>query len=465
MPIKDDFKKHYIAVIGGSISGSEAANILAKNGFRVVVFDMNKLPYGKIEDGLPNWHVNLRNRQISEIDEKLNQTNILFVPKTKIGEDIEFLDLVTNWGFSAIILANGAWLDRLLPIPLTEKFIDKSIIYQNSFINWFNHKHEYNYMGKNYFIKNNVLVIGGGLASLDVVKCVMIELVKKQLFIKKGIDVDLFTFEKCGIATVLKDNNILFKDLKIKKVKLIYRRTAKDMPLKSQKDNLIESIEAAQIVSEKLLNKYKDAYLFDFIPLSIPISIVERKDKLSGLILQKVAIKNGVVVPIKDNFKEIKADMIISSIGSIPEKIHGLNYDKSSLKILNGSDCQVFGFENVFAIGNAVTGRGNIQESKKHGSQMTELIMDKHLTEDAFEKWLNQHNNEIKSKVTKQVNQIIKQVSSCDIQEKSIIQSIFDRTSAIHKDIGYSDYHSWIKQNTPNRLEDMSKNNVDCKCS
>ena len=42
MPIKDDFKKHYIAVIGGSISGSEAANILAKNGFRVVVFDMNK---------------------------------------------------------------------------------------------------------------------------------------------------------------------------------------------------------------------------------------------------------------------------------------------------------------------------------------------------------------------------------------------------------------------------------------
>ncbi len=67
MKVNKPFKKHYIAVIGGSISGSEAANLLAKKGFRVVVFEMNKLPYGKIEDGLPNWHVKLRDRQIIEI--------------------------------------------------------------------------------------------------------------------------------------------------------------------------------------------------------------------------------------------------------------------------------------------------------------------------------------------------------------------------------------------------------------
>ena len=67
------YKKHYIAVIGGSISGSEAANLLAQNGFKVVVFEMNKLPYGKIEDGLPSWHISLRDRQQKEIDKKLNQ--------------------------------------------------------------------------------------------------------------------------------------------------------------------------------------------------------------------------------------------------------------------------------------------------------------------------------------------------------------------------------------------------------
>ena len=85
MKLSEEYKKHYVAVIGGSISGSEAASLLAKNGFRVVVFDMNKLPYGKIEDGLPNWHINLRNRQIAEIDKKLDHPNIRYVPNLKIG--------------------------------------------------------------------------------------------------------------------------------------------------------------------------------------------------------------------------------------------------------------------------------------------------------------------------------------------------------------------------------------------
>ena len=259
------FKKHYIAVIGGSISGSEAASLLAKNGFRVVVFEMNKLPYGKIEDGLPNWHFKLRDRQIEEIDKKLNHPNIRFVPNTKIGDDIDFLDLVNNWGFSAIILANGAWVDRKFPVKNMERFRDRELIYQNSLVNWFNHKHERNYLGKNYFIKNNTVVVGGGLASLDVVKIVMIELVKKQLYLKKGIDVDLFTIEKKGIDSVLKDYNIDFEELNIGKAKLVYRRTAREMPLKSPNSDSLESIEAAKKVSEKLLNKYVEKYLFEFI--------------------------------------------------------------------------------------------------------------------------------------------------------------------------------------------------------
>ena len=160
MSVAAVFKKHYVAIVGGSISGSEAANILAKNGFRVVVFEMNKLPYGKIEDGLPNWHINLRNRQIAEIDKKLDHPNIRYVPNVKIGMDIEFLDLVNNWGFSAIILANGAWKDRHLPIANIDKFIDKELIYQNSFINWFNHKHEQAYNGKNRQLAPNALQQG-----------------------------------------------------------------------------------------------------------------------------------------------------------------------------------------------------------------------------------------------------------------------------------------------------------------
>ncbi len=457
------FKKHYVAIIGGSISGSEAANILAKNGFRVVVFEMNKLPYGKIEDGLPNWHINLRDRQIKEIDSKLDQENIRFVPNTKIGKDIDFLDLVNNWGFSAIILANGAWQDRSFPILEINKFKDKELVYQNSLIYWFNHKHEKNYDGINYSVKNNTVVVGGGLASLDVIKIVMIELVKKQLFDKKGIEVDLFTLEKKGIHKVLEEYQVDFKELEIVKAKLIYRRTAKDMPLKSPKDDSKESIVIAKKVSEKLLKKYQEKYLFEFIPLCIPVDFIEKESKLNEIIFQKVQVINGKIEPIANSFLNIKTEMVISSIGSVPEKIEGLHYDYSSLKMRDQADYHVFGFDNVFAIGNAVTGRGNIQESKKHGQQMTEKIIDNDLTDEAFEAWLINHNNNIRSMVAKQLDSIVKEISEAKIQPESLIKEILKKTDSIHTKIGYSNYISWANKNMPVRLEALLKNKNNYK--
>jgi len=454
MSINEDFKKHYVAVIGGSISGSEAANLLAQNGFRVVVFDMNKLPYGKIEDGLPNWHINLRNRQINEIDKKLDHPNIRVVPNTKIGKDIAFSDLVNNWGFSAIILANGAWQDRHLPIPNIEKFRGKELIYQNSFINWFNHKHEVGYTGEKYVIKDNVVVIGGGLSSLDMVKVVMIEAVKEQLFKEKGINVDLFTLEKDGIKKVLDEYNLSIDSLNMQKVKLVYRRNGRDMPLKSPKDNTKESVEAAKGVSEKLLSKYLEKYLFEFIPLSIPVDFTEKDNKLTSVIFQNVASENGKIKLIDESFFEIKTDMLISSIGSVPEKMEGLQYDYSSLKMRDEADYHVFGYDNVFAVGNAVTGRGNIMESKKHGKQMTELIIDKHLTEDAFEKWLINHNNQIVSKINEQISNIVKEISELEIQPETLIQEILDKTDAIHQKMGFTNYADWVHENLPIRLED-----------
>ncbi|MDV7188477.1 FAD-dependent oxidoreductase [Lutibacter sp. TH_r2] len=447
-------KKHYVAIIGGSISGSEAASILANNGFRVVVFEMNKLPYGKIEDGLPSWHINLRNRQINEINSKLNHPNIQFIPNTKIGEDIEFEDLVKNWGFSAIILANGAWNDRLLPIPNADKFRDKELVYQNEFIYWFNHKHEPSFEGKNFFIKNNTVVFGGGLASLDVVKIVMIELVKKQLYFKKDIDIDIFTIEKKGIDVILEENNCTLATLEIEPAKLVYRRSAREMPLKSPKDQTQEKIEAAKDVSEKLLNKYVEKYLFEFIPLSIPKEFVIKNQKLNGVILQKNKSYNGKLIP-QNEFKTINTEMVISSIGSIPEQIEGLEYDYAALKMKGEDDYRVYGFNNVFAIGNAVTGRGNIQESKQHGKRMTQKIIDVDLTEDEFEKWLTSVNGEISSNVNKQMGDIVLEISKQQIQPETIIQQIAKKTKIIHKKYNYKNYLDWVQRNLPIRLEEM----------
>jgi len=452
-----DFKKHYIAVIGGSISGSEAASLLAKSGFRVVVFEMNKLPYGKIEDGLPNWHINLRNRQIAEIDKKLDQENIRYVPLVKIGKDISFKDLVENWGFSAFILANGAWLDRQFPIDGIEEFRDNGLIYQNDFIYWFNHKHEPNYDGKNYVIKDNSIVVGGGLASLDVVKILMIELVKERLQKLFHIDVHLFDLEKYGIDKILNKYDISFEDLKIDGATLVYRRNAEDMPLKSPKDDSLNNINKARLVSKKLLNKYQEKYKFNFKPLSIPIDYIKKNGKLRGLKLQKVRLYNGRVVPIENAIEELKTELLVSSIGSIPEQIAGLEYEWSTLKMKDNGDYHVHGYDNVFAVGNAVTGRGNIQESKQHGKEMTRKIIDLHLTEDALEQWLTNLNDSIKSQVSEQLDSMIEEISGRAIQPDDIIQSIIDKTQRLNDAHNYSSYKEWINKYLPIRLEEQTK--------
>ncbi|MDP2089402.1 MAG: hypothetical protein Q8J84_08385 [Flavobacteriaceae bacterium] len=446
--------KHFIAVIGGSVSGSEAVNLLTEQNFRVVVFDMNELPYGKLEDGLPNWHHNLRDRQTSVINEKLKHENVYFIPKTKIGKDISFDEIKNDWGFSSVILANGAWKDRSLSINKISQFIDKGLIYQNSLIYWFNHKHEPTYNGPKYSMKNNTIVVGGGLASLDVMKIIMIELVQSALKEKKGVLVDMFTIEKWGVDTILAEYNTNLEELRIQPPTLIYRRNAEDMPLKSPKDDTPENIEKAKAVSKKLLEKYVEKYLFNFIPTSTPIGYIEENGEFKGMVFQKMKTENEKLITIDETF-EIKSELLISSIGSIPEKIENLTYQGDSLKLKEQSEYSVYGYSNVFAIGNAVTGKGNIQDSKQHGKQMTEKIISEHLTEDALEDWLVAYNNEITDKVKENVDSIMLELGNVKIPSEESILQMEQKIAELQKKVGFSNFESWITDHLPVRLENM----------
>jgi NADPH-dependent glutamate synthase beta subunit-like oxidoreductase len=460
--INNSSKKHYIAIIGGSISGSEAAFILAEKGYRVVVFEMKDLPYGKIEDGLPLWHVNLRNKQERNIDKNLDHDNIRYVPNVKIGTDISFEDLVKNWGFTVVIVANGAWRDRELPVTGIEKFIDKQLVYQNALLFWYNHKHELTYNGTVYEIKDGTVVVGGGLASLDVMKLGMIELVQKALLKHKGLEVDVFTLERTGIASFLKGKNIAFDELQLEGMTLVYRRTAFEMPLKMPNDDSAESIEKARVVSNKLLQKYAENFFFKFIPLASPIAAIEKDDVLQSVVFQRNRLENGKLIPVKDETLTVKTPMLISSIGSLPEEINGLPYAGATLKMVSENGYRVTGFSNVFAIGNAVTGKGNIQDSKSHGSSMTNKIIDEHLqSDDLLEEWLQNINTNLKIKVNEQIDVIDQAIQAQKIMPDHLIENILNRTKELQQKTGFTTYKEWIALKTPIRLEDMLAKKVD----
>src|SRR5258705_2346295 len=160
--------QYYVAIIGGAVSGSVSTELLADHGIRVAVFEQNKRPYGKIEDGLPRWHVEQRKQEYGRIDARLKKPGVTFVPLARLGRDLDFQELCRHWGFSAVTLANGAWRDRRLGLPGADEFLDNGLVYQNPFIHWYNHKNEKAYDGPRYEAPDETLVVGGGLASIDV---------------------------------------------------------------------------------------------------------------------------------------------------------------------------------------------------------------------------------------------------------------------------------------------------------
>ena len=443
---------HFIAVFGGAVAGSEAAHQLAKRGFRVVVFDQNILPYGKIEDGLPKWHEKLRDKEEAKINEKIDDPNVRFVPGVQLGRDVDFEDVAKNWGFTAVLLATGAWRDRPLPVAGIDDYVNKGLYYQNPYVYWFNHYHEPDYQGPSHEIKDGAAVIGGGLASLDVVKILMIETVQKALE-QKGIKTNMFKLER-GIDKVLETHNFTLGDLGLKGCTLFYRRRAIDMPLSSAPVTSPEQLVKARAVRQKILDNFLRKYLFKFEPCWSPVEKVIEDERLTGLIFQKNEIIDGKVVPIPDTLKTFKAPLFISSIGSIPEMIKGIPANGQVFRVNQDESCQLEGYDNVFALGNAVTGRGNIVESQKHSKAVSLEVMDEHLhwQEADYQDWLRGTESGIRD----QVNVIVDRIERKKFMPKEVIEDILQKTEALQRKVGYDgNYPSWVEKNLPTRLEDM----------
>ena len=92
---------HVACVVGGGIAGSEAVARLVEEKIHTVVFEMEALPYGKIELGLPKWHAKQRDQEERKINENLDSPYVTYVPSTELGVDVS-LDELRSWGFSVV---------------------------------------------------------------------------------------------------------------------------------------------------------------------------------------------------------------------------------------------------------------------------------------------------------------------------------------------------------------------------
>lgn len=443
---------HVVAIFGGAVSGAEASHQLSQRGIRSVVFEQNKLPYGKIEDGLPKWHAKLRDKEEANIDAKLSDPHVTFVPLAKLGQNVDFQDVVKNWGFSAVFLATGAWRDRPLGIEGIEAYVGKGLYYQNPFMHWYNHFHEPNYEGKQLEVADGALVVGGGLASIDICKALMMETVQAALA-KRGIQTNMFDLER-GVAKVLETHGLSLAELGLKGCTLVYRRRIKDMPLFPGETDTPEKLAKAEAVREKVLFNAQAKFLFNVLPCHVPVGKMVDGDRLAGLVLRETQVENGKVTEIAGSDKEYKAPLVVSSIGSVSEPLPGVPMKGYVFEVEGGQCCRLKGFDNVFAVGNAVTGRGNIKESVEHGKSVSESIAEGYLTNP--EGAVTGQFREREDSVSANVNALAERIAHMKPPTTERLNAIFEKVKSLQATVGYGgSYQAWADAHRPVRLEAM----------
>ena len=362
-----------VLIIGGAVSGSTAVKKLTDEGIRCVVVEQNRMPYGKIEDGLPRWHEKQRISEYFKIDDIISNDLVDFVPLTRIGEDISFEEIY-NMGWSCIYFANGAWKDRSFPIKEIEQF--DNFYYQNPFVYWFNHYHESSYNGPEVDIKDNAIVIGGGLASIDVCKITQLELVRQKVE-SKIENFDIIEMEHKGIPKYLEQYDLKYEDLGIKGTTLVYRRNIENMPLTTiPEDAAPEMVEKRKLARRKILNNTLDKFLFKVAECTQPVGLSYEDNMLNGIEVVENEIIDGKLIAKENSNKILHGNTFISSIGSLPEPIQGIPMDGSTYNIIDEDSGKFDELDKVHGMGNAITGKGNIKASRVSAKTVGDLTID-----------------------------------------------------------------------------------------
>jgi NADPH-dependent glutamate synthase beta subunit-like oxidoreductase len=441
-----------MAVVGAATAGSEIARILAERGALVIVFEQNPRPYGKIEDGLPRWHVKQRHDEYEEINKRLDHPNIEFVPNTRMGRDLDFEELRTRWGLSGIVLSHGAWRDRPFPVEGADDFIDRGLVYQNKLIYWFNHYLEKAYDGPRYELTPGATVVGGGLASIDVVKVLQIETTLTALK-ARGIAADMLALEREGLDPVLNAHGLKYGDLGVAPCKLYYRRRVLDMPLSDiPPDAPAKRAEALKMARAKILEKAQRKFLFEFQELRAPSGIIVEGGAMVGVNFSRTEVVDGQVLTVQEGAESARSKLTISSIGSIPEPIPGIPQkgevytyvDREIGLLMDGPTA-------VFAAGNVLTGKGNIKDSLESGTEIGIRVAEAYLGLSDEEVKLAEN---ARKEATASAGKIADAMGARPKVVAPHVAELLMRVRKRQLSLGYDgNYRAWIKKVTPPDLQ------------
>jgi NADPH-dependent glutamate synthase beta subunit-like oxidoreductase len=436
-----------VVIAGGAVSGSEAAAVCAQRGILAIVIEQNVRPYGKIEDGLPRWHDKLRRKEYGLIDANLDRPEVVFVPKTLIGRDLAFSELHDAPGVSAMLLANGAWRDRPLGLPGVDAYVGRGLVYQNPFVYWFNHAEDPTYDGPRYEVVDGAMVVGGGLASIDVIKILNLELYRNALA-NRGIRVSIVELEHAGIPKTLADHKLTKEELGIQGATLYYRRRVRDMPIAFPKDESPEQRAKTEVVREKMVNILAQKYLVRVADCHAATAPIIEGDRLVGLRFRKTEQRDGKLVEVPGSETDVRAPLIVSSIGSVPEPMPGVPTKGELYDYTDWNTGALRGLRGVYGLGNVLTGKGNIKDSRDNARDVSQRTLEGYLGIGSMppENVLDETHEQRRAAAERVIEDALRITPA----RPADIRGLIERMAARWREVGYSgDYKAWIAAHPP----------------
>jgi len=439
--------RHLIVICGGAVSGSEAAALCAQRGIVAVVLEQNVRPYGKIEDGLPRWHEKLRQQEYTRIDDNLARSGVFYVPRATLGRDYHLSELRGQPGVAAVLLANGAWRDRPLQLPGVDTLLGKGFVYQNPFVYWFNHYEESSYDGPQFAVEPGAIVVGGGLASVDVGKIINLELYKRALA-ERGVIVSMVELEHIGIPKTLAAHGLTLEQLGVEGATIYYRRRVQDMPIAFPKDGSVEQLQKTERVREKMVQILAQKYLLRVKDCHIPVATLSDGERLCGLRFRKSQPENGKLKEVAGSDYDVPARLVVSSIGSVPEPLPGIPGRGELYDYADEATGALRGLNGVFGLGNVLTGKGNIHDSRDNARDISQRVIASYLgltderEPDPFAAERAQRRAELEP--------LIARATLSPKATPDELRAFFSRVFARWRELDYSgDYRAWIERHRP----------------
>jgi formate dehydrogenase beta subunit len=303
-----------VAIIGAGPAGLAAAYHLRRMGYQVTIFEAFPKGGGMAAVGIPDYRLP---KNILEHEVKLIR---------ELGVDIQYnkkitkldMDDLTAQGFKAIFLSVGAHEGTKIGCKGEnagyEGFVDGAVFLRELAL------------GKPIEPKGKVVIVGGGNVAMD-----------------------------CARSCLR---------LGFKEVEILYRRTRKEMPARSEE------------IEEALEEGIKIRYL------AAPVSVLAEGSKVKGV--ECIRMQLGAPdssgrrrpVPVKGSEFKVKADVVIPATGQKPE----LTFVKDLVPATGWGTIEVnpetlrTNLENVFAGGDCVSGPATLIEALDAGNKVARSI-------------------------------------------------------------------------------------------